>query len=120
MVKTNIGENIKNIRKEQKMSQTTLANKLGYCDKSMISKIEHGVVDLNQTRILEFANALGVDATEILGIENGYTEEENELFKIFNHLNKEGQEELLKYARLLKASDQYKKHNSIRLVEENA
>lgn len=120
MVNKSIGDNIKNIRKSLKMSQTELANKLGYCDKSMISKIEHGHVDLSQTRIIEFANALGCDFSEILGINNCYSEAENELFKIFNHLNEEGQEELLKYARLLNNSEQYKKHYQSDVVEEEA
>lgn len=120
MVNKHIGENIRSIRKSLNMSQSVLAKKMNYCDKSMISKIEKGYIDLPQSKIFEFAKVLCVDVSEIMGTDNCYSEEENELFKIFNHLNDEGQEELLKYARLLGSSEQYKKHYQSGMVEEEA
>lgn len=57
MLKT-IHKNIKSRRKELKMTQSDLAKKLGYADKSMIAKIEAGLVDLPQSRIEAFAAAL--------------------------------------------------------------
>lgn len=51
-------ERIKDRRKELRMSQETLANKMGYSDKSMISKIERGKVDLSESKINQFAEAL--------------------------------------------------------------
>ena len=40
--------NIKKRRLELEMTQSDLAQKMGYADKSMIAKIEKGTVDLPQ------------------------------------------------------------------------
>ena len=70
MLKT-IHKNIKSRRKELKMTQSDLAKKLGYADKSMIAKIEAGLVDLPQSRIEAFAAALGTTKEAL----TGWTEE---------------------------------------------
>lgn len=62
-----IHKNIKSRRKELKMTQSELAKKLGYADKSMIAKIEAGVVDLPQSRIEAFAAALGTTKEALAG-----------------------------------------------------
>lgn len=66
MLKT-IHKNIKSRRKELKMTQSDLAEKLGYADKSMIAKIEAGLVDLPQSRIEAFAAALGTTKEALTG-----------------------------------------------------
>ena len=38
----NTGERIKNLRKEKGLTQTELAHKIGYKDKTALSKIERG------------------------------------------------------------------------------
>ena len=43
------------------MSQTELAHRTGYADKSAISKIEHDAVELGQKGILKFAEVLDID-----------------------------------------------------------
>ena len=43
-------ENIKENRVAKGWSQSELARRVGYSDKSMISKIEKGVVDLSRCR----------------------------------------------------------------------
>ena len=53
-----IGLKIKDLRKEKKISQTDLAIKVGYKDKTAIAKIEAGKVDLPQSKIMAFAEAL--------------------------------------------------------------
>lgn len=53
-----MGYKIKQLREEYGMSQTTLANLVGYKDKTAIAKVEAGKVDLPQSKILAFANAL--------------------------------------------------------------
>lgn len=59
--------NIKNRRKELNMSQETLADLVGYTDRSSIAKVEKGEVDLPQSKIVLFAKALNVDPGELLG-----------------------------------------------------
>ena len=60
-------ENIKRLRKEKKMSQEKLARLTGYTDRSSIAKIEKGDVDIPQSKIMLFAQALGVDAGALMG-----------------------------------------------------
>lgn len=61
-----IYERIKYLRENLNMSQQELAEKVGYKDKSAISKVERGDRDINQTMIKKYANALGVTPTYIL------------------------------------------------------
>lgn len=60
-------KNIKRRRHQLKMTQTDLALKMGYADKSMIAKIEKGNVDLPQSKILAFANVLETTPGELMG-----------------------------------------------------
>ena len=64
------GNRIKNRRKELKITQTDLSKIIGYTDHSIVSKVEKGLIDLPQSRITQFANALGVTETYILGWED--------------------------------------------------
>ena len=60
-------ENIKSRRLELGLTQSQLAEKLGYADKSMIAKIEAGQVDLPLSKISAFAKALYVEPGELMG-----------------------------------------------------
>ena len=60
-------KNIKNRRKELKLTQSELAHKKGYADKSIIAKIEKGDVDLPLSKIKVFAQALDVTPSELMG-----------------------------------------------------
>ena len=64
-----IHENIKRLRKQRGLSQEELAHLVGYTDRSSIAKIEAGRVDLSQSKIALFANALGTTPAELLGWE---------------------------------------------------
>lgn len=63
-------KNIKKYRNKLGMTQTDLAKKMGYADKSMIAKIEKGSVDLPQSKIIAFADALDTTPSELMGWEN--------------------------------------------------
>ena len=63
----NIGENIFRRRKELKMTQEELAAKLGYKSKSSINKIEMGINDLPQKKIVQFAAALDTTPAVLMG-----------------------------------------------------
>lgn len=60
-------ENIKARRKALDMTQAELALKTGYADKSTISRIEKGKVDLSQSKIEAFAKALRTTANDLMG-----------------------------------------------------
>lgn len=65
----NLYKNIKTRRTELGITQTQLAEILGYSDKSMIAKIEAGKVDLTQSRIVAFAKALKISPIDLVGWE---------------------------------------------------
>lgn len=66
-------ENIKHLREKRGLSQDSLAEKVGYKDRSSIAKVEAGLVDLSQTKISAFARALGVTPAQLMGIDDAPT-----------------------------------------------
>ncbi len=62
-----IGERIKERRKELKWSQRELSDKMGYSNHSTITRIEAGKVDIPQSRIVQFADVLGVSIAYLMG-----------------------------------------------------
>jgi len=61
-----VGANIRSLRKQRGWNQETLAKKTGYADKSMISRIENGSVDLPQSSIMQFAEVFDVEPGVLL------------------------------------------------------
>ncbi len=60
-------DNIRKRRKELGMTQSQLAAKMHYADKSMIAKIEKGIVDLPQSKIASFARILETTPAKLMG-----------------------------------------------------
>ena len=60
-------ENIKKLRKLNGWTQDDLSKKLGYSDRSIVSKIEHGHVDLNQSQIINLAKIFRVSPGMLFG-----------------------------------------------------
>lgn len=60
-------KNIKKKRLKLGMTQSELAEKLGYSDKSAIAKIESGKIDIPQSKIVAFAKALHSSPSELMG-----------------------------------------------------
>ena len=63
-------KNIKARRVELGLTQSELAAKLGYADKSMIAKIEKGAIDLPLSKIDAFAEALRTTSGTIMGFDD--------------------------------------------------
>lgn len=61
-------ENIKTRRESLGLTKVELANRMGY-DRSMITKIEQGKVDLTQSKIAAFAEALHTTPACLMGWE---------------------------------------------------
>lgn len=74
----NIGEKIKLKRLEKKWTQEELATRMGYKTKSTITKIENGINDVSQKKVVKFAEVLGVSVAYLMGWENSH-----EWFKTF-------------------------------------
>lgn len=62
-------DRIKELREKLGMSQSQLAELVGYTNRSSIAKVEKGMVDLPETKIAAFAKALNVTPAFLLGIE---------------------------------------------------
>lgn len=83
-------ENIKRYRMAAKLSQAELAKRTGYTDRSSIAKIEKGLVDLSQSKIKQFAEALGVTQGDLMGWESGDAENSTmTIGNLFEHLRKQ-------------------------------
>lgn len=62
-----IGNRVRLLREELRMSQDELATRLGYKSRSSINKIELGQRNLTQSKIKALADALGVTPAYIMG-----------------------------------------------------
>ena len=69
-----VGENILLMRKRLGWTQEELATKMGYKSKSTINKIELGINDIPQSKIVKFAEVLGTTPAHLMGWND---EEEN-------------------------------------------
>ena len=61
-------EKIKTLRLQMRLSQSELAKRTGYNDRSSIAKIEAGRVDLSESKIALFAKALEVSPAYLMGL----------------------------------------------------
>ena len=68
-----VGENILRMRKRLGWTQEELATKMGYKSKSTINKIELGINDIPQSKIVKFADVLGTTPAHLMG----WNDEEN-------------------------------------------
>lgn len=97
-------KNIKERRLELGLTQTDVAIRMGYADKSMIAKIEKGLVDIPQSKILTFAEILRTTPSDLMGLdgvepETGHAMSalEETLLDNFQQLNDSGQQKVLEY-----------------------
>ena len=70
-----VGENILYMRKRLGMTQEELATRMGYKSKSTINKIELGINDIPQSKIVKFAEVLGTTPAHLMG----WNEDEEDL-----------------------------------------
>lgn len=108
-----VGENILAIRKQLGWTQEELANKMGYKSKSTINKIEMGINDIPQSKIVKFAKVLGVSPARLMGWEEDtstnsntlpndertLTEGEKVLLDLFNRVPEDKQQLVLQMIR---------------------
>lgn len=64
-----IGNRIKTLREALGLTQEELAKKVGYTSKSSVNKVEKGEVDISQSKIELFAQALNTTPAELMGWE---------------------------------------------------
>lgn len=73
---TEIGDRIRERRLAQHLTQSDLAERLGYKSKTTIAKIEAGVNDIPQSKVVSFANALDTTPAYLMGWTDDPYEEE--------------------------------------------
>lgn len=62
-------QKIKSLREQQNMSRDELAKRTGYTSRTSIAKIEAGKIDLPQSKIALFADALDTTVAYLMGWE---------------------------------------------------
>lgn len=103
-----VGNRILQRRKELDITQEELARRMGYKSKSTINKIEMGINDIPQSKIMKFAEVLlttpsflmGWDEEEESPEELKLTEGERILLDLFNRVPKDKQELVLQMIRV--------------------
>lgn len=68
-------KNIKSRRQELGLTQSELATKVGYTNKSTIATIEAGKINLPLSKIREFAVALECSASDLMGWDEPLTKD---------------------------------------------
>ncbi len=97
-------ENIKKRRQELNMSQDKLASLTGYSNRSAITRIENGDIDLPQSKILLFASALRTTPAHLMGWDTEdmeLTQEEADVIREMRK-NPRSHEHLVMYAKMIR------------------
>ena len=115
-------ENIRNRRIELGLTQDELAKKVGYSDRSMIAKIESGIVDISKNKIMQFAQALDTTSYHLMGLEsdqmpfysenksiNSFSKNTLKIIDLVNQLNSVGVAKTLDILEDLVSIPKYKK-----------
>ena len=100
-----MGLRIKSLREEKRMPQSTLAELVGYKDKTAIAKVEAGKVDLPQSKISAFAKALNT-TTSYLFADSNNDEEPQTIAAHFDgdEYTEEELDKIKEYAAFIKSS----------------
>lgn len=114
--------NIRKRREELGLTQSQLADLAGYADKTMISKIEKGSIDLAQSKIVTIASALQTTPGKLMGwsdssvdqepasaYDNDLLSDEQSLLDRYRTLNRSGKDKVLEYIDDLAENDKYRK-----------
>lgn len=80
-------DRIKRLRLEQDMSQEELAKKVGYKGRSMIARIEAGEVDISQSKVKAFAQALNTSIDYLMDGKTPLNDFQYRLQKLFSESN---------------------------------
>lgn len=74
-----MGNKIKNLRIKKGFTQEELAKKMGYTSRSTINKIEKGLVDLPQSKLVELAKILNTTPLYLFGWVKNPDDNKNEI-----------------------------------------
>ena len=104
-----VGDNILYMRKQLGLTQEELAKRMGYKSKSTINKIELGINDIPQSKIVQFAEVLETTPARLMGWEEEekttpeeptLTEGEKMVLELFRKIPEDRQAEALDLLRV--------------------
>lgn len=105
---TRIGERIMERRQQLGLTQEELAFRMGYKTKSAINKIELGINDVSQSKVVKFADSLHTSVAYLMGweeqkekptvIDDGLSEEKRKLIEKIKKLPEDQVQLLLQVA----------------------
>ena len=110
-----VGDNILLMRKRLGWTQEELAKRMGYKSKSTINKIELGINDIPQSKIVKFADVLGTTPAYLMGWSENesqetqspdkveLTEGERLILDLYDRLPEDKKRILIEMAQVLKA-----------------
>ena len=85
-----IGKNIRYWREKNGLTQEELARRMGYASKTTINKIEMGVNDIPQNKIVRFAECLNTTPAVLMGwVDENVSERNDALANIVLQLRKD-------------------------------
>jgi transcriptional regulator with XRE-family HTH domain len=99
-----IGSRIRERRTALKMTQTQLAELTGYTDKTAISKIENGLADLTQSKIVAFAEVLHTTPRYLMGWTEEPSQQELRLLAYYRALNPHQQDAVISILESMKGA----------------
>lgn len=108
-----VGQRIKTERKMQNLSQQELAEKVGYADKGLISRIESGSLNLSMDKLIKIADALNVDVTELLmdPVPAEKKAEKDVILYDVSDISQDGQKRIKEYIDTIRSAELWQKQN---------
>ena len=89
-----------------KWSQEELAKRIGYSDRSTIARLEHGEINLSQSKIMQLAEIFGITAGELMGDDGCekelvLTDREKEIINMYKTLSKDRKNDIYNIVKVM-------------------
>lgn len=116
------GERVKKARERRGITQQEFADRLGYKNKSTITKIENDTNDVTRTKIIEMSRILGVSIGYLMGWEEMPEEEDpvDVLYSDIQRLPVHLRENVEQYVSFVTSSHLKTKEEDIKKAKEKA
>lgn len=110
-----VGNRIRTKRERMNMTQSELAETLGYKTRDMISRIESGAINLPMDKVVAIADALHMTVSDLLGLDE-YVHDDVKIVEVndpFEGLSPEDKDKALQYIELLRSSSVWRRQNGM-------
>ena len=110
-----VGNRIRTKRERMNMTQSELAETLGYKTRDMISRIESGAINLPMDKVVAIADALHMTVSDLLGLDE-YVHDDVKIVEVddpFEGLSPEDKDKALQYIELLRSASVWRRQNGM-------